>query len=432
MTRSRWAALARPPIGLRARFLLVMLTLVLVVLGGFVYAVSEFLDVLEEDMIEGQLTRDVDRVSALYARDPALLEITEPGLRVFVTERGDMTGLPPALRELDNGQHREVSLPDAPYEYGVTRRDIGAKSLYVLRDLSAVESLEKELIGVAWLVGLGALFLALLLGFWLSQIVVRPVQALAERVSQVMPGRRRPVLGSGTGDRQLDVIVEAFDGVLDRFDAFVAREQAFTEDASHELRTPLATVISSIDLIADDAALSDKSRKRLLRARAATARMHELIESLLLFAREQSSEPCTTPVSPVVREAIAMQEQMFSGVSERPAIVFDAQAEAQVNSPSSMLLSVVNNLLRNAIEHGGGAQVDVCLNAECLSIRDRGSGIAPAALSRMFDRRFRGEHSQGQGLGLYLVKRISERFGWRVEVVSTPAAGTRFVLYFDG
>ena len=419
-------------LGLRPRFLLATLVPVLVVLGGMIYAVSSFLEVLEHDMTHGQLARDLDRATALYQRDPELLDVLRPGLLTFVTPRGVTDGLPEHLKPIQNGQSHEIWLPDADYEYQATRRDIGNHSLYVLLDLTPAERLEKELIGVAWIAGLGALFLAVIVALWLSHVVMRPVRQLATRVSHIRPGEQRPDLRPVTGDRQLNVIVEAFDSVLDRFDAFVAREQAFTEDASHELRTPLATAISSIDLIAHDDDLSAKSRKRLMRARSATTRMHELIESLLLFAREQTDEQYSAmPVSPIVREAIAMQEDMLVGAGKpRPNIVFDARSETEVAAPESMLLSVVNNLLRNAIEHGGAARIDVLLEANQLSIRDHGRGIAPAALSRLFDRRFRGSRSQGQGLGLYLVKRISERFGWQVAVSSTPGEGTCFDLRF--
>ena len=415
--------------GLRPRILLATLVPVLVVLGGMIYAVSSFLEVLEHDMTHGQLARELDRVDALYRRDPQLLDLLGPNLETYVVPRGETDGLPESVKSIASGQSHEVWLPGAAYEYQATRRDIGDHSLYVLLDLTPEERLEKELIGVAWIAGLGAMFLAVLVALWLSHVVMRPVRRLAHRVGAIVPGEQRPDLTPATGDRQLNIIVEAFDGVLDRFDAFVAREQAFTEDASHELRTPLATVISSLDLIVEDQDLSAKSQRRLARARAAATRMHELIEALLLFAREQGSEVFDTPVSPVVREAIAMQGHIFSA-QRAGAIAFEAETEVHVNAPASMVLSVVNNLLRNAIEHGNGSHIDVRLDATGLSIRDHGAGIAPAALSRLFDRRFKGEHSRGQGLGLYLVKRISERFGWRVEVESSVGAGTEFMLRF--
>lgn len=74
-------------IGLRPRFLLATLVPVLVVLGGMVYAISSFLDVLEHDLSHGQLARDLDRAEALYHRDPELLEVLRPEVRTFVTPR---------------------------------------------------------------------------------------------------------------------------------------------------------------------------------------------------------------------------------------------------------------------------------------------------------------------------------------------------------
>lgn len=432
MKHSNSASWLRLRVSLRSRFLLSILALVLVLLSGFVYAVSEFLDVVENDVIHGELMRDMDRVVTLYKRDPTLLEITEPGLRVFVTSRGDSSQLPDRLAGVDSGHSREIRIPNSEAEYAATRRDVGSKSIYVLRDMSKLEQLEKELIGVAWIVGLGSLFLAVLLAFWLSTVVVRPVRALAARLSRVVPGEERPALRGHTGDHQLDVIVKAFEHVLDRFDAFVAREQAFTEDASHELRTPLAIAMSAIDLISADRSLSSKSHTRLLRARQATTRMQELIEALLLLARAQPREDYSIAVSPIVREAIAMQQHAFDrGDGTAMDITFDVRDECQVAAPESMLLSLVSNLLRNAIEHGHSARIDVLLAHDRLSITDHGNGMTPAVLSRVFDRRFSGEHSNGQGMGLYLVKRICERFDWHVDVCSTPEVGTCFRLHFN-
>src|SRR5699024_7680672 len=183
----------------------------------------------------------------------------QPGLKTWVVPRGETADLPAEVADLAPDRPREVSLPDVPYQYGGLRRDLGAVSLYVVMDMTPIERLEDELVAVGWLAGLSALLLAVLLALWLSWIVIRPVRALAARVGQISPGRERPELKKNTGDHELDIIVEAFDNVLDRFDDFVAREQAFTEDASHELRTPLATIMSTMDLLATDASLSTKA-----------------------------------------------------------------------------------------------------------------------------------------------------------------------------
>ena len=80
--------------GLRPRILLATLVPMLVVLGGMIYAVSSFLEVLEHDMTHGQLARELDRVDALYRRDPQLLDLLGPNLETYVVPKGDTDSLP--------------------------------------------------------------------------------------------------------------------------------------------------------------------------------------------------------------------------------------------------------------------------------------------------------------------------------------------------
>jgi signal transduction histidine kinase len=58
--------------------------------------------------------------------------------------------------------------------------------------------------------------------------------------------------------------------------------------------------------------------------------------------------------------------------------------------------------------------------------------VDPAALGRIFEKRVRGPQSRGQGLGLYLVRRLCQRLGWRVTVANRDTGGARFSVAFDG
>jgi signal transduction histidine kinase len=96
---------------------------------------------------------------------------------------------------------------------------------------------------------------------------------------------------------------------------------------------------------------------------------------------------------------------------------------------------VITNLLSNAIRYGGGSPIDVCLEPKastiCLTVRDRGIGIAPEHLSLVFDRFERVAVSQnygGLGLGLYITRQIVEAHGGHISVESTPDTGTIFAV----
>jgi signal transduction histidine kinase len=87
---------------------------------------------------------------------------------------------------------------------------------------------------------------------------------------------------------------------------------------------------------------------------------------------------------------------------------------------------VVNNLLLNAVNFTQNGAITVRLTPAELLVRDTGIGIPPQDLSRIFERRYRGSHSRGLGLGLYLVSRICERLGWVIETQSAEGLGTTF------
>jgi signal transduction histidine kinase len=72
--------------------------------------------------------------------------------------------------------------------------------------------------------------------------------------------------------------------------------------------------------------------------------------------------------------------------------------------------------------------VRVVLEAAELRIQDTGAGIPGVARERVFERHYRGQGSSGSGIGLSLVKRVCERYGWRVSLESEPGRGTSIRL----
>lgn len=90
---------------------------------------------------------------------------------------------------------------------------------------------------------------------------------------------------------------------------------------------------------------------------------------------------------------------------------------------------VMSNLLRNAIENSDVGRITVTLDERSLTVADPGNGIKQADLARLFERDFTTKEGAG-GMGLYLVKRICDRLGWRIDVRSASGAGTVVRLQF--
>ena len=89
------------------------------------------------------------------------------------------------------------------------------------------------------------------------------------------------------------------------------------------------------------------------------------------------------------------------------------------------------NLLRNAVQYTNSGFIRVSFSGNRLSISDSGIGIEPSYLPLLYERFFRGStQGEGLGIGLAIVKRICDHYGWRIEVESMPGCGSTFHIVF--
>lgn len=417
-------------LGLKTRFMLASCSLVAVLVGSFMLAIYQFVEYLEEDVFAHQFIAEFNRVARSWERAPDGLPELPPGFRAIIGPRQAVASLPPELRSLAPGVFPETIVDGE--EYAVGHRVIAGTSLFVLHPtrLDPIERVERHLIEIAGLALLAASLAAIGLALWLARLVLRPVRALAHAAAAIQPGQPRLPLHDAGGDRDIGLIAEAFDRTLDRFDELVETERAFARDASHELRTPLAVILSGVELMESTAQRDPVLEHRLGRLRSAAEQMQALTEGLLFLARPDPSPPARPyPVSTVVQDAIRLQQ--LAGAPATHEIHLTVIDDVQLTAPRGLLLCVINNLMRNAIEHGGDCAVRVTLANRCLLVCDQGPGFSGIEPSAYFARHRRGETSGGEGLGLFIVKRICDRVGWPLTAESPPGGGARFELRFE-
>ncbi len=211
------------------------------------------------------------------------------------------------------------------------------------------------------------------------------------------------------------------------------RLEQFTQDASHELKTPLTAVGTSIDL-----ALMEKDHtKHLHTAKRELADVSVLIDRLLELARLDAFALQTETVhfSALITDAIERHRSIANKHNVR--IECDLPPDISVRGDPSLLKQVVGNLLSNAIKFNKpNGTVRVSLSDHAFHIEDTGKGISAAALPHIFDRFYQEESSRtnnggGVGLGLALVKRITQLHSWTIDAKSTQGKGTAFTVRFS-
>lgn len=417
----------RSPTGLRARLFGGLLVVLLVTAGSVAYAVWQYIETLEVAVIERGLRERMEAFAAAYRADTAASPPRSSSLRGYLHRPGIAPAVPAWLEVLGPGMHDDIA-GDGGYYY-VLRQDVDGTRLYLTQNIDPLAKLETLF---AWSslasVVLGAL-LAVAATWVVARIVLGPMMELANRVATLDPGQRGVRLGEVQADREVMMIARSFDRYLEQLDAFVAREQAFTGDVSHELRNPLATIVGAVHLMLEDPGVTADTRERLLRIERAAGHMRELTTAMLFLARDPANarrEAC--PLGALVKDTVQSYQPLAGarGLALRLAV----HAPATVMAPHGMVLSVIGNIVGNAVEHAGSGIIDVQLDGRELQIRDEGPGIPGGEVVRVFERGYRSASSRGAGLGLALVRRICDHLGWVVDMDSTPGHGTRITVRF--
>ncbi|WP_421793244.1 sensor histidine kinase [Hydrocarboniphaga effusa] len=415
---------------LKTRFVAALLGLVLIVCAGFSYAVHEFIGVLEQQLMEQAVKRELhemaDNVRA--GRMGTLPHMY--GMRGILWHIGEPlpAPLPSAVALWPNNSFKEITIERRKFYVG--REDVGRTAVWVMLDMTQIETLKARLINIAYTAIATAIGAAILLGLLLSWIVVAPVRRLALQVAALRPEGKRIVLKDRFADPEIRLIADSVDRYQERIERFVTRERDFTSDASHELRNPLAVVASALPMLREEPTLSDAGQDRLQRIERATTQMKVLLDALLFLAREDGGH--AFELCALDNEVWELVEQWrdaatIKGVSLTCEITHSLLIEA----PPGMVACVVGNLLSNAIRHTHQGSVHVTVNRDGVSVEDSGDGIAPEEIERIFRRGYSGTQGSGIGIGLYLVGRICERLDWKIQVASVRTGGSRFALSFQ-
>jgi signal transduction histidine kinase len=215
-----------------------------------------------------------------------------------------------------------------------------------------------------------------------------------------------------------------------------AVQAEFVSAVSHEMKTPLSLIKLASDTLAagrfaTPTAIGEYGRMINVEAQHLT----RLIDNVLCYARitdEGASPYDMEPIDvvDVVQESVDRFQPRLTerGIDVHLQLPPDP---ALVNGDHLMLLHVFDNLIENALTHAGDAKwLGVTVSAAGgfvkVDVADRGEGIPPADLPRVFEKFYRrkGTRQRGTGLGLAIVRRIVEDHGGRVEMASTMGQGT--------
>ena len=159
--------------------------------------------------------------------------------------------------------------------------------------------------------------------------------------------------------------------------------------------------------------------------------MESLIETLLLLAREGSSALPIEDilVNDLITDVSRQVEQAFR--NDSISLALEEKCLLSVKAPEKVLNILFSNLLRNAYSYTPRGEIVVTIDDGGVTIKDSGVGMEQQVMENVYKPFFRGQsNNQGHGLGLSIVKRFCNHFGWTLKMISKPGEGTEVTVLF--
>lgn len=383
--------------------------------------------VLENGLVRQALELEAEHFIDGRRADPAYPLPRTRNLEGFLGDRA-----PAWLRRLPPGLHKDVLDPRSAERHPVYVAPADGQRLYLVYLTGSVDRLVLLFGLLPLTVVLLALYLAAWVGYRASHRAVSPVVALARQVTQRRAENLTRRFSDDYPDSEVGTLARALDGYAQRIGELLERERQFTADASHELRTPITIIRGAAQLLVGDCGLNPASRQRAQMIQRAAADLGEMLDLLLVLAREPQAPAGRCDVNAVLRAEVERCQPLLHGRPVRLELI--EQSPLTVAAPRQAVAIVVGNLLRNAINYTESGQITVAVLEHSVTVADTGPGIATEDLPHVFTRHFRGRgNSQaGSGIGLAIVARLCDRFGWQPRLDPAADGGVVASVRFFG
>jgi signal transduction histidine kinase len=288
-------------------------------------------------------------------------------------------------------------------------------SWLVLRTVNAPWELQK---GKRWAIWVAILTLTnIVVSTIAARQLSRPVERLAQAVSLFGTNPRAPPIAE-TGPEEFRQVIRTFNAMQAQIQSFISDRTMMLAAISHDLRTPLTRIRLRGELIDDQG-----QQARLFRD---VDEMQAMVDGALAFFRDDAAEEAPTDFDlPGVLRTIAND-----CADQGTDIGYTGPTRAVYRGRPFALKRAFTNLIENAIKYGTPPELELSCEEQAfvIAIRDRGPGIHPDALDRVFIPYFRLDKSRnratgGVGLGLTVAQAIIRGHGGEIILENRPGGG---------
>ncbi|MCL2367820.1 MAG: HAMP domain-containing histidine kinase [Oscillospiraceae bacterium] len=285
-------------------------------------------------------------------------------------------------------------------------------------------------VGIISVILISVMFLmAIVVTYFLANSLTRPIEKLGKFAQSIGQGDFSPN-DFQFQEVELDNLNTALNKSVKQLGEYDSDQKAFFQNASHELRTPLMSIQCHAEGISFDLMEPKQAAETIL---TEIDNLADLVTDLLYISKidniTTAYTTAETDLTQVLRDSAERQEAVAAKRDIRFSFDF-GETPIQYTCVGELLARAIDNLLSNAVRYAASQITLSChKRGDRIEIRvaDDGAGIAPDALSHVFERFYKGADGN-HGIGLSIVKTIVEQQGGHITAENSDTGGAVFTI----
>lgn len=268
-----------------------------------------------------------------------------------------------------------------------------------------------------------------------------PLHKMAEATRKVSEGDFSvyvPTVHTADKLDYVDVMIMDFNKMVEELGSIETLKTDFVSNVSHEMKTPIAIIKNYAQLLRAGKATENQREEYAKGIEDAASRLSSLISNILKLNKlEHQRITPEVEIYDVCRQ-LCESAFLFEDAMEEKGIGLEADIEdvAMIKADASLMELVWNNLFSNAVkftEQGGSITIRQTSDEDYIriSVSDTGCGMSEESMKHIFDKFYQGDTShstEGNGLGLALVKRVLELVDGEIRITSEEGKGSTFLV----
>lgn len=340
--------------------------------------------------------------------------------------------IPSSFRDLPAGLHDEIVLDNKLFV--VLVEENAHKKQILALDITEIEKHETLLVTSMVIIASIIICVMACIGYWMLGRLMSPLFRVANEISTIKPDQPdQKIIIHKNDPEESAIIITAINQYIQRIQEYNKREQQFINTASHELRTPISVISGALEVVLTHPDTSKNIMPHLERVSRVTREMEELLTLLLALARDKKTlRGNAEAIDITAKLPLIIENHQYLCEGKELFVRHELVTPMFVTAPPQLLIVTINNLLRNAIENSNRGLIRIyALNSTTIVIDDPGHGMTAQEMSELYTKMAKTGKNSMSGIGLDLIIRICEHYGWTLSFESELEKGTRATLKFN-